>query len=357
MRLLVVGGGSAGHVLPARPVIERFIARGDEVVFVGTNSGLEAQLVDDLQLEFRSIASGKLRRYWSWENFTDVFRILLGCVQAVTLMLRLKPAVVFSKGGFVSFPIVFAAWLTRVPVVAHESDITPGLANRLALPFIKTLCVSFPGSHDSVQRGGKARVVHTGTPIRAQILEGDAARGRAALNLALDKPLLVVTGGSLGADRLNAIVRDAAATLCETFHVLHTCGANKVVPLSIEGYQPVEYVTDGWGDILAAADIVVSRAGANALFELLALRKKTLLVPLTAAASRGDQIDNAAYAVSAGLSRSVAEDALTSERLCLEVNELMQPDAELEAALAGFTVPDAVSLLVDELDRVAKTRA
>ena len=349
MRLLVVGGGSAGHVLPALPVMEAMLARGDEVEFVGTTSGLEEDLVRHLPIRFHAIAAGKLRRYWSWQNLLDVFRIFWGIVQSLLLMLRRKPDAVFSKGGFVSFPVVLAAWLCRRPVVAHESDLTPGLANRLVMPFVRTLCVSFPETHAS----GRARVVHTGTPLRAQMLEGDAERGRQRLGLAPDQRLLVVTGGSLGADYLNRVVREAAAQLTRSHVVLHVCGEGKVVSNPqldhLPDYRQVEYVGAGWGDILCAADIVVSRAGANTLFELLSLQKLMLLVPLSAAASRGDQLENAAYARDRGLCAVVLETDLTSASLAQEIATLSARREEISGALQAFEIPQSVPRIVEEI--------
>lgn len=346
MHLLVVGGGSAGHVIPALPVIAAMQARGAEVSYIGTYSGLEASLVKDAGVVFYPIAAGKLRRYFSWQNFTDLFRILRGIVQAFFLLGRIKPDVVFSKGGFVSFPVALAAWLRRVPLVAHESDITPGLANRLVLPFAKTLCVSFAQTHVG---SGKVRVVHTGTPLRAAIVSGNAQAGREMLDLDTDKPLLVVTGGSLGADVLNSVIRDALPQLLERYQVLHVCGQGKLADLDAPGYLQKEYVGEGWGDMLAAAEVVVSRAGANALFELLTIGKLNLLVPLSAKASRGDQIQNAAFAEQAGYSHVVAEEVFNVDTLMQGLAELEQLAPRYRARLAEFEKVDAAATIVDEL--------
>lgn len=346
MRVMVVGGGSAGHVIPALPVIAALKRRGAEVSFVGTYSGLEAELVADAGVDFYPISAGKLRRYWSWQNFSDLFRILRGVLQAWRLIGRLRPQVVFSKGGFVSFPVAFAAWLRRIEVIAHESDLTPGLANRLVLPFVKTLCVSFAQTRVG---NTKARVRHTGTPLREAIVNGDAAAGRRALGLQDGQQLLIVTGGSLGADALNAVVRQALDDLTARFVVLHVCGSGKLADIERPGYIQREYVSDGWGDLLAAADVVLSRAGANALFELLALNKLNLLVPLSAAASRGDQIDNAAIAEDAGYSKVLSEQDLSPATLVAALDELVQQRADYQQALAQFEVPDATAAIVEEI--------
>ncbi len=350
--ILVVGGGTAGHVIPAIPVMQNLLQQGHRLTFVGTNTGLEERLTADLDRRFVGIAAGKLRRYWSWQNLTDLFRIVAGILQSLWLLLRDRPRVVFSKGGFVSFPVAFAAWVLRIPVVAHESDLSPGLANRLVLPFVQCLCTSFADT--TVKRQG-VEVIHVGTPIRAELLQGDAQLGRQALGLEPDLPLLVVTGGSLGAEQLNAVVRGALDELTRQFYVFHVCGPDKLSGASVARYQEVEYVSQGWGDILAAADVVLSRAGANALFELLALRKRNLLVPLPAKASRGDQIENAAFAQSHGYSVVIAEENLSTQSLLQGLEQLQQDQAGYTARLESFVVPPAAQALTAAvLDAIKK---
>jgi UDP-N-acetylglucosamine--N-acetylmuramyl-(pentapeptide) pyrophosphoryl-undecaprenol N-acetylglucosamine transferase len=335
-------------VVPTFELIRALRGRGVGVSFVGSDSGLEQRLLAPLEVDYYAIAAGKLRRYPTLANVRDAFRALAGIWQAFWLLGRLEPDVVFSKGGFVSFPVVLAAWLRRIPVVAHESDLTPGLANRLAMPFVKTLCVNFPVTPTGRFRGN---VVHTGTPLRSALTGGDAAKGRRLLEVADDQTILLVTGGSLGADVLNEALRDALPVLTAHYAVVHVCGPGKLSARASAGYRQFEYVTDGWGDILAASDLVVSRAGANTLYELLALGKPNLLVPLSRRVSRGDQIENAAYAASLGYSRVLDEETLDGRSLIAEIDAL---NGELEAArarLASFEVPDSVALICAELDR------
>ena len=348
MRLVVVGGGSAGHVIPARPVMQRFLDEGHSVDFVGTPSGLEQDLVADLAVGFYAIRAGKLRRYFSWQNLLDLGNILTGLLQSLILMAKLRPDVVFSKGGFVSFPLVFAAWLWRVPVVAHESDITPGLANRLVKPFVRSFCVTFADT----QLTTRARVVHSGTPIRPDMLAGDPQRGRHMLPFAETAPIIVVTGGSLGADALNQVVRASLDRLTESHLVVHVVGPGKQVVVQHPRYCQFEYVNEGWGDILAAADVVVSRAGANALFELISLRKLSILVPLSKAVSRGDQIDNAAYAQRQNLAWVIQDEALTPDTLLNGVATVQAQRQELRHALEQVELPDATEVIYQELQNV-----
>jgi UDP-N-acetylglucosamine--N-acetylmuramyl-(pentapeptide) pyrophosphoryl-undecaprenol N-acetylglucosamine transferase len=346
--VLFTGGGTAGHVVPTFEVIRALQRRGVHVSFVGSNSGLEQQLLASLDVDYYGIASGKLRRYASLANLRDGFRVLAGIWQAFWLLGRLRPDVVFSKGGFVSFPVVLAAWLRGVPVIAHESDLTPGLANRLAMPFAKSLCINFAATPTGKFRG---HVVHTGTPLRDALTNADAAKGRELLAVGKADRILLITGGSLGADALNAAVRNALEALTEKFVVVHVCGPGKLSAHSARRYRQFEYVTDDWGDILAAADLVVSRAGANTLYELLALRKPNLLVPLSRRASRGDQIENATFAAGLGYSHVLDEDQLDAGSLVAAVEAL---DAQLSKArerLTTFTPPDSVALICAELDR------
>lgn len=345
-RVLFTGGGTAGHVIPAIPVMRKLAQAGVEIAFVGSHSGLEEDLLRDEKLRYFGISSGKLRRYFSLQNVLDVFRVLLGVVNALTVIARFRPDVVFSKGGFVSFPVVFAAWLWRIPVVAHESDLTPGLANRLALPFVRTLCVNFPTTHPASFAG---KVLYTGTPVRPALVNGDANSGRRLLGIEPSKPVLLVTGGSLGADAINATVRRSLPELTAHWHVVHVCGSGKRAEITNPHYTQFEYVRDEWGDLLAAADLVVSRAGANTLYELLLLGKANLLVPLSKQASRGDQIENAEYAASLGFSRVIAEEDLTTTTLVSTVTEMATQLDGLHRALAAFVAPDSVELISAEI--------
>ena len=353
IRAVVTGGGSAGHVVPTLPVVEALQARDWEVAFVGSDSGLEERLVTTPGVRYFGVRPGKLRRYWSIENLVDAFRVPLSILQAFGILGRVRPHVVFSKGGFVAFPVVVAAWLRGIPVVAHESDLSPGLANRLSLPFITSLCVNFDATRINARR-----VIHTGTPVRPSLVHGDRARGLAAAGFSGERPILAVVGGSLGAERLNLIVRESVPALTARFDVLHVCGAGKVddTYCGTQGYEQREFIGDEWGDVLAAVDLVVSRSGANSLCELLALRKPNLLVPLPASASRGDQIENAAYAESQGFSMVVQEPDLTPEVLVERVNALHSDSVSWQARLEAFQAPDSTSLIVAELEAALKGR-
>jgi UDP-N-acetylglucosamine--N-acetylmuramyl-(pentapeptide) pyrophosphoryl-undecaprenol N-acetylglucosamine transferase len=265
---------------------------------------------------------------------------------------------VFSKGGYVSVPVVMAAWLRGIPVVAHESDLTPGLANRLAMPFVSALCINFPGARIGGEGRRRApRVVRTGTPLRPALTGGDPARGRVLCGAPPDRQLLVVVGGSLGAAAINRAVWAALPELTERFFVVHVCGRGARDPAleAVPGYRAYEFVGDGWGDILAAADLVVSRAGANALYELLALGKPHLLIPLSRAASRGDQIENAAYAQEAGLSAVLPEEDLNSASLVDRLGRLSASLDDWRARLRATEFKDGTQAVADVIESVIRS--
>ena len=345
--VLFVGGGSAGHVLPCVPLIRHFRDAGWRVSYVGSGAP-EKDLIGALGIEFFLIPSGKLRRYWSVKNVRDVFRLLAGLWQATRLLREGRPLGVFSPGGCVAFPGVVGAWLNRIPVVAHESDLTPGLANRLSAPFVSVICTSFAET-----QVGRARIEHTGSPLRPELLQGSAVRGREMCGFDTDKPMLLVVGGSLGSEVINAAVRRGIRHLCARFNVAHVCGQDQVDARlrGQPGYRQFAYIDAGWGDVLAAADLVVSRAGANAVFELAALGKPSLLIPLSAEASRGDQIDNARYAERQGWSRVLLEEDLDPERL---LDELVALGSRAVTLRQRNAPEDATGVIARVIESVAR---
>ncbi len=352
--LLFTGGGSAGHVIPSLPLIAHFAAAGSTISYVGSNEGPEGGLVTPLGVPFYAIRSGKLRRYWSWRNVADLWWIVVGICQAIMLVGRLRPSIVFSKGGYAAFPVVVGAWIWRIPIVAHESDLTPGLANRLSLPFVAAVCTTFEVTEFPVRN---RPVIHTGTPLRPELMNGNADRGRALVAARRDRPLVVVVGGSLGAEALNRVVRGALHGLLDFATVAHVCGPKRTDPMLANrpGYHQFEYVDAQWGDLLAAADVVVSRAGANSLYELVALRKPHLLVPLPRSASRGDQISNAGYALAHGWSRVVAEDELDAKRLEGEIRAIYADRDRFSKVLEGAGLGDGTAAAAEVICRFART--
>ena len=315
-KIVLTGGGSSGHVTPNIAIIPALKRAGYSIDYIGSKNGIEKQLIDREKIPYYSINTGKLRRYFDLKNFTDTFRVMDGLRQAYILLGRLKPSIVFSKGGFVSCPVVWAAWLRRIPVVIHESDITPGLTNRLSIPFAKKVCYTFPESEPHIPAN---KGVRTGMPIRESLLGGSLNEGRKICGFDHSKPVVLVIGGSLGSEKINNVVRGSLDILLKKYHVCHICGKGNVKQ-ELEkkpGYKQFEYLNEEQPHVFALADLVISRAGATVLFELLALKKPNLLIPLSRNASRGDQILNAASFEKLGYSMVIQEEML-------EVSSLIQ---------------------------------
>ncbi|MEE9451418.1 MAG: undecaprenyldiphospho-muramoylpentapeptide beta-N-acetylglucosaminyltransferase [Gammaproteobacteria bacterium] len=336
--IVFTGGGSAGHVTPNIAVINKCLHEGWQVAYIGSAQGIEKQIVSNHTIPFYSIASGKLRRYFSWQNFIDPFKILFATGQSFFLLRKIKPRLIFSKGGFVSVPVVVAAWLRRIPVIAHESDLTPGLANRLSLPFVSKICITYPKSKKFFKKQDK--VIVTGAPLREELFHGCAARGRSYCQFNTDKDVLLISGGGLGSALINQTVRAALPQLVEKFNIIHLCGQGKMDHSydNLSGYQQFDYVNDELPDLLAAANIVISRSGSNSVYELLALKKPHIFIPLSTKASRGDQIDNAKFGANEGLSTVINEEALDANTLLRAIDAVQANISEIQIKLENFSI-------------------
>lgn len=313
-KIVLTGGGTAGHVTPNIALIPGLKRMGYEIRYIGSYDGIEKKLIEDIGIPYTGISSGKLRRYMSAKNFTDPFRVLKGYSEAKSFMKSYRPDVVFSKGGFVSVPVVLAAKKYKIPVIIHESDMTPGLANKLSIPSATKVCHNFPETAEYLPKG---TAVLTGSPIRAELLKGDSEKGLAMCGFKNDKPVIMVIGGSLGAVAVNNAVREALPELLKSFHIVHLCGKGKMDSSleNTEGYKQFEYIKDELKDLFAMSDIIISRAGANAICEISALKKPSILIPLSANASRGDQILNANSFKKQGFSEVIEEENLTTKLL------------------------------------------
>lgn len=353
-RMVFTGGGSAGHVTPNVSLIEHYLAEGWQLRYIGSGAALERQILLPLGIPCRAVYTGKLRRYFSWRNFTDPFLLLLGFLQSLVILLRWRPQLLFSKGGFVAVPVVAAAWLLRIPVVTHESDVTPGLATRMIAPLAARICVSFD---ETMRFLPKKRVTLTGSPVRKLIREGRADRGRKFLGLQGEgPPLLLVFGGSLGARVLNRVTVEALPQLLKSFDLVHICGRGKLPETHRkEGvYLPFEYIGDEFGDLLAAADLAVSRAGANSLYELLFMHLPHLLVPLPETASRGDQIINARIFQKRGFSACLAESELNADSLLKAVLQVQKDRDRYIKAMQGAGSLDGTKGITEVISQVLK---
>ena len=350
-RIILTGGGTAGHVTPNIALIPELQKRDFEIHYIGSKTGIEKELISNFDIPYYGISSGKLRRYFDVKNFTDPFRILKGFSEAVKLMKEIKPDVVFSKGGFVTVPVVKAASHRKIPCVLHESDISPGLANRLCISSATAICANFP---ETVEHLPEDKAYLTGTPIRGELFSGNRLNGLDFCGFTANKPVILVIGGSLGSVRVNEAVREILPQLLENYQVIHLCGKEKIDESlqGTEGYVQFEYIQKELCDLLDAADLVISRAGANAICELLALRKPNILIPLSLAASRGDQILNANSFEKQGFSYVIKEEELTGQGLLDAVQHMSEKKEEYRATMANSDQQDAVIKVADLIEKV-----
>ncbi|MCI9162728.1 MAG: undecaprenyldiphospho-muramoylpentapeptide beta-N-acetylglucosaminyltransferase [Lachnospiraceae bacterium] len=352
-KIVLTGGGTAGHVTPNLALLPSLKERGYEIHYIGSYNGIERKLIEGAGIEYNGISSGKLRRYFDLKNFSDPFRVLKGYAEALKLIKKFRPDVVFSKGGFVAVPVVLAARHYKIPTIIHESDMTPGLANKICIPSAARVCCNFP---ETMAYLPSQKAVLTGSPIRKELLEGDRLTGLNYSGLSASRPILLVIGGSLGSVTVNNAVRKLLPALLDTYQIIHICGKGNLDESLIgrNGYVQYEYVDTPLRHLFAAADLIISRAGANSICEFLALRKPNLLIPLSASASRGDQILNARSFEKQGFSKVLEEEQINDDSLLSAIQELYQNRRQYIAAMEQSTLNDAVSTVMDLISSFAE---
>ena len=349
--IVLTGGGTAGHVTRNIALLPRLKELGYQISYIGSYEGIEKKLIEDFNIPYYGISSGKLRRYFDIKNFSDPFKVLKGYTQARKLLKQLKPDVVFSKGGFVTVPVVIAAKKLKIPAVIHESDMTPGLANRLCIPSAAKICCNFP---ETVSQLPADKAVLTGTPIRQELLSGDRQAAMDFTGLHEDKPILMIIGGSQGAASVNENIRKILPELLKDFQIIHLCGRGKLDEslLDLEGYRQYEYIRKELADLFALSDVVISRAGANAICEINALNKPNLLIPLSAKASRGDQILNARSFERQGYSMVLEEEEITEKTLYNSIKELYANRDSYIQAMKASTKTDSITRITNILEEL-----
>ncbi|RWZ55300.1 undecaprenyldiphospho-muramoylpentapeptide beta-N-acetylglucosaminyltransferase [Halobacillus fulvus] len=334
-RILFTGGGTAGHVIVNLALIPEFQKQGYTIDYIGSYAGIERKLIESLEgVRYHGISTGKLRRYLSKENIKDPFKVLKGLAQAYRIIGKTKPQVIFSKGGFVSVPVVAAAKLRGVPTIIHESDYTPGLANKLSFPFAKKVLATFP---ETMQYLPEAKAEFIGAVVREELFTGNRSKGLSMCGFHKQKPVIMVMGGSTGSKKMNDAIRENLDELLQQVQIIHICGQNHLDPsIKRQGYAQFEYVSDELKDLFAASDYIVSRAGSNAIFEFLALKKPMLLIPLSKNASRGDQILNADSFVKQGYAMKLEEEQLTKQTLLESLHKLMEDKNSYLEKMASY---------------------
>jgi UDP-N-acetylglucosamine--N-acetylmuramyl-(pentapeptide) pyrophosphoryl-undecaprenol N-acetylglucosamine transferase len=354
-KIILTGGGTAGHVTPNLALVPALQEKGYEISYIGSYDGIEKSLITQAGLPYYGISSGKLRRYFDWKNFSDPFRVIKGYGEARKILKKQKPDIVFSKGGFVAVPVVLAAHSLHIPVIIHESDMTPGLANKLCLSSAVKICCNFSETLAYLPAG---KAVHTGCPIRKELLSGSRLRGLEMTGFTANKPVLMIIGGSMGAVSINNALRAALPELLPYFQILHLCGKGHLDNSlqNTSGYVQYEYIGEQLKDLFAMADVVISRAGANAICELLALKKPALLIPLGLSASRGDQILNAESYQKKGYSMVLPEEELTPDRLVQDVLSLYENRSAYLTAMEQSPDRDAVDQIVSLIEKNALSK-
>lgn len=344
-KIILTGGGTAGHVTPNLALIPKLKEQGYEIVYIGSYNGIEKGLITAEGIKYYGISSGKLRRYFDLKNFSDPLKVLKGYFEARRIIRREKPDVLFSKGGFVSVPVVYAASNYHVPCIIHESDLTPGLANKLCFKKADKICANFP---ETIKYLPRNKAVLSGTPIREALFNGSRERGLKFTGLSGEKPVILVVGGSTGAVRVNEAIRDILPTLLRDYDIIHLCGKGKASKEheTIEGYRQYEYINEELPDLFALATMVISRAGANSICELLALAKPHILIPLSAEASRGDQILNAESFEHQGFSYVLREENLTNEELLKAIKYVSDNRTKLVKAMKESEQGDSIATIM-----------
>lgn len=352
-RILLTGGGTAGHVTSNIALLPALQAKGYDIHYMGSFEGIEKKLIADFDIPYYGISTGKLRRYFDPKNFTDPFRVIAGFFEAKKIIKRIRPDVVFSKGGFVSVPVVRAAASLGIPCIIHESDMTPGLANKMCIPVATRICCNFP---ETLKELPPEKAVLTGSPIREELAKGDRLAGLDLCGFTANKPVIMVVGGSQGSAAVNEAVRSALPKLLRDFQVVHLCGKDKIdnLLLTTNGYKQFEYIKSEMKDIFAMADLVISRAGANAICELLSLKKPNILIPLPITQSRGDQILNAHSFEAQGFSIVIEEDCLDCDTLTDKVHELYCNRQSYIDAMNKSTQTDPIKTIMDLIEEVQK---
>ena len=348
-RIVFTGGGSAGHVTPNLAIIPHLQEKNWDISYIGSHQGIEKAIIENEGIPYYGIASGKLRRYFDLKNIKDPFLVMKGVMDSYIRIRKLKPDVIFSKGGFVSVPVVIGGWLNRVPVLLHESDMTPGLANKIVLRFASKIFVTF---EEAAKHLPKEKVVYTGSPVREEVLRGNREKGLNFLGFHTRKPVITVMGGSLGAKKINEAVREALPQLLKIYQVVHLCGKGNLDGKlqGIEGYRQFEYVQDELPDVLGATDFVISRAGSNAIFEFLTLQKPMILIPLPKTASRGDQILNAQSFERQGYASVLYEENVTVTSLIKQIESLNHNYKKYKKELKKYSGKEAVQTIVKYIE-------
>lgn len=351
-KIILTGGGTAGHVTPNMALIPFLKEKNYEIIYIGSKDGIEKELIKNLGIKYYEISSGKLRRYLDFKNITDSFNVLKGVFEATSIIKKIKPNIIFSKGGFVSVPVVLGGYLNKVPVIIHESDISSGLANKISMPFAKKICATFP---EAISNTPSEKAILTGTPIRKEIFNGNIDIAKKITNFKTKKPVILFMGGSLGSVKINTILRESLKEILKDYNIIHLCGKNNLDNSlnNLDGYFQLEYASDELCHILNYADIIVSRAGSNSICEILALKKPNILIPLSKNASRGDQILNAKSFNKQGFSEVIFEEDLTKEILIQKIKNTFKQKNLYIQKMNNSNQKNSIDIIIEQIQKLS----
>ncbi|MDR0709913.1 MAG: undecaprenyldiphospho-muramoylpentapeptide beta-N-acetylglucosaminyltransferase [Spirochaetaceae bacterium] len=347
------GGGTGGHIYPGLAVIANLKKiLPCRVFWIGANTGMDRAIVEDAGIEFYGIPAGKLRRYFSLRNIADIFRVLAGFFAARKILKREKPALLFSKGGFVSVPPCAAASTLRIPVFTHESDFSPGLATRINLRFTEKAFTAFRETAGLLPPAVRGRAVYTGNPIRPEFRAASAESGRAFLGINGEDPVLLVLGASLGARQINELVRECLPRLTGRFVVVHQTGPGAAWDIPASGrYKPYPFIRSEMPHVIAASTLVLCRGGAGTIWECASLGKPMILIPLAGSGTRGDQVENARYLEGKGAALVLRGDVKAGD-VAAAVERLAEDEgarAKMAAAALEFAALDGGRLIAEAI--------
>ena len=352
-KIVLTGGGTAGHVIPNIAIIPKLKNMGYEIIYIGSKDGIEKKLIENEKIKYYGINTGKLRRYFDLNNFKDPFKVVKGIFEASRILKLEKPNVIFSKGGFVSIPVIISAFKNKIPVISHESDITPGLANKISMPFIKKICITFPETEKYIS---EKKVEYTGTPIRKELFSGKDAVGKDICKFENNKPVIFIMGGSQGSAFINKLIRDNIDILLNDFNVIHICGKGNLHNElnNKSGYKQYEYVVNEQPHLLKISDIIISRSGSNSIYEILELKKPNILIPLSKNASRGDQILNARSFKNRGFSEMLEEEEITNFDILYNLINKVYQNRDKYIEKMDINFGDPIEAIVNIIDKYSK---
>lgn len=340
--IILTGGGTAGHCTPNLALLPYLENNFNNIVYVGSKNGIERNLAEQAKLPYYSIPCAKLNRTDFKSNLTMPLKVINGIISAGKIIDKIKPNVIFSKGGYVAVPVVIAASKRKIPVISHESDYSLGLANKICSKYSKKVLTSFPETALSVKNGE-----YVGSPIRSSIFNADKKAALKSFGLTGQKPIILITGGSQGARAINDAVRAALPSLLPKYDILHICGKNNLLKEKTpKGYLQIEYLNN-IENAFSIASVCVSRAGSNTVFEILSLKIPTLLIPLPKGVSRGDQILNAEYFQKLGLAHVLDQNSLTENSLALSINAVYANRLNITENLSKNPITDASKKIAD----------